>query len=97
MTFDLTFARADIDIPVPEHPLCDGSQPQVTHGSIPFHEIPITRDMESGQYYIQVISSLCWSIDRVYIPYQLLINSKVQPPENVSIQKWSLPPSMTSS
>ena len=84
VTFNLTFMATDINIPFLESPLCHRADSQVTNGSIPFHEVPITQDLESGQYYIQVVSVLCWSIDRVSIPYQLIINDITQPSGNVS-------------
>lgn len=84
VTFDLEFSPAEVDIPSPKPPFCAESDSQVTSGTIPFHDAPLTQDMESGQYYIQVIPTMCWSIDGVSIPYQLTVNGVVQHPDDVS-------------
>ena len=85
VNFDLEYAAPDdIKLTLPEPLLCYGSDSHVTGGSIPFHEVAIIQDMESGQYYIQVVAVLCWSVDSVTVPYQLTVNGAPQPHEKVS-------------
>ena len=82
VTFALLFTSSNH--PAPDPALCPESGSQATTGSIPFQEAVIVQDMESGQYYLQVLPAFCWMEDGVSIPYRLAINTELQPPENVS-------------